>query len=119
MQNKVYLFSFHLPFPAVVYQRPYISEFRSMIELKIGLRIIDKRDFRDHNGDFKIKFMTCHRAKKTGGEFIELESACKMGLPPNCKGHEMRGIKDMLTGKKYAVHNRLIYEINGQKVYWV
>lgn len=90
-----------------------------LIELKMAIREIDKKDFRDGNGSFSIVFLTCNRDKKTGGEFIELIDACSCGLPPNCKGHEMRGIKDMHTGKKYAIHNRLIYQFNNMEIYWV
>lgn len=85
----------------------------------MAIREIDKKDFRDGNGTFAVLFLTCNRDKKIGGEFIELTDACSCGLPPNCKGHEMRGIKDMLTGKKYAVHNRLIYQLNYKDAYWV
>lgn len=91
----------------------------NLIELKLALREIDRKDFRDGHGDFSILFLTCNRDKKIGGEFIRLEKACSCGLPPNCKGHEMRGVKDMITGKKYAVHNRLIYEFDNKVIYWV
>lgn len=76
-------------------------------------------DFRDVDKCFSIVFLTCHREKKTGGELIKLEDANKCGLPPNCKGHEMRGIKDNITGKRYAVHNRLIFQLDGQEIYWI
>lgn len=89
-----------------------------MQSLRDALRFIDKHDYRDGNGDFSIVFMTCHREDKLGGELIELKKACKMGLPPNCKGHEMRGIKCMETGKKYATHNRLIFQLNNQQIFW-
>jgi len=90
-----------------------------VIELKELLRYIDKHDYRDGNGNFKIAFMTCDRTKLTGGELVVLDNACGCGLPPNCKGYEMRGIKDMETGKPYAVHNRLIFQLNDMEAYWV
>jgi hypothetical protein len=90
-----------------------------VISLKDAVDLIEQHDYRDGKGPFKIVFLTCHREKKEGGELIVLDKACGMGLPPNCKGHEMRGVKCMDTGKKYAVHNRLIFQINGQEVYWV
>jgi hypothetical protein len=89
------------------------------IDIKSALQLIDSKDYRDGKGNFSVIFMTCHRKKKTGGELIRLDNACKCGLPPNCKGHEMRGIKDMETGKPYAVHNRLIFTLNQQEIYWV
>jgi hypothetical protein len=90
-----------------------------MIELKEALREIDSKDFRDNNGNFSLLFMTCDVNRNTGGELIELTNACKCGLPPGCKGHEMRGIKDMETGKPYAVHNRLIFQFNKKPIFWV
>ena len=90
-----------------------------MIELKIALRQIDKMDFRDGQGKFSIVFMTCDRTKKKGGELIRLDNANSCGLPPNCKKHEMRGILCNDTGKKYAVHNRLIFQFNNEEIYWI
>ena len=89
------------------------------ISITDAIRHIDARDYRDGNGTFSIQFMTCHRTKKEGGEILSFNSACKCGLPPSCKGQEMRGIKDMETGKPYAIHNRLIFTINGKEIYWV
>jgi len=90
-----------------------------MIALKDTLRAIKLHDYRDGRGTFSVIFLTCNRAKKTGGELIELTEACAMGLPPNCKDSDMIGIKDMSTGKPYAVHNKLIFQFNKQEVYWV
>lgn len=90
-----------------------------MIELKEALRQIDNKDYRDGNGSFDITFLTTDRTRKTGGEFVSLKGAQKCGLPPNCKGHEMRGIKCNETGKKYAVHNRLIFTLDHHEIYWV
>jgi hypothetical protein len=90
-----------------------------VISYKDALRLINKHDYRDGHGTFKVVFLTCHRDKEEGGELIVLEKACAMGLPPNCKGHEMCGIKCMETGKKYAVHNRLLFSINDEEIYWV
>lgn len=90
-----------------------------MIELKAVLADIKTKDYRDTSETFAMKFVTCHRDKRTGGEIISLQKANSAGLPPNCKGHEMRGLRDTETGKHYAVHNRLIIEYNGQETYWV
>lgn len=90
-----------------------------MISLRDALQHIDARDYRDSNGTFSIQFMTCHRAKREGGQIITIEKAAKCGLPPNCKGHAMRGIKDSDTGKKTAVHNNLIFTLNGMEVFWI
>lgn len=89
------------------------------IEIKDVLTDMKTKDYRDGGKTFSIKFMTCNREKKTGGDIIELKTAHQCGLPPNCKGHEMRGIKDMETGKPYAVHNRLMLEYDGQEIYWI
>ena len=89
-----------------------------MISKRDALRHIDQRDYRDGNGTFPIQFMTCHRALKEGGEIITLEHACKCGLPPTCKGHDMRGIKDMDTGKPYPVHINLMFTVDRKEIYW-
>jgi hypothetical protein len=47
---------------------------------------------------------------------VTVEDVAKCGLPYHCADHEMRGIIDQ-TGKKTAVHLRLVFEINGQQVY--
>lgn len=104
---------------AVVYQAGASIDIRTVIDLKDALREIDKKDYRDGNGTFSIVFMTCNRVKKTGGEIKVIPQAYKCGLPANCKGHEMRGILNMETGKKTAVHNRLIFQVNKHEVYWV
>jgi hypothetical protein len=104
---------------AVVYQGAALFDIRFMlINLRDGLTFIRKRDYRDGNGTFHIVFLTCNRDKQEGGELIELDEACHMGLPPTCKGHEMCGIKDMQTGKQYAVHNRLMFQLNHVDFYW-
>lgn len=89
------------------------------IDLKLALADMKTKDYRDGGGTFGIVFLTANRDKKTGGEIIRLTNAHQCGLPPNCKGHEMRGVKDMATGKPYAVHNRLIFEYNGEEIFWV
>jgi len=108
-------------FIAVVYLVLLSPDIRTMemLELKDALRQLDRMDFRDGNGTFSLVFMTCHRDKETGGELIELPKANRCGLPPNCKDLEMRGIRDAETGKKYAVHNRLMFRMNGKEIYWV
>ncbi|MBC7416642.1 MAG: hypothetical protein H7325_00620, partial [Pedobacter sp.] len=82
------------------------------------IREIDKKDYRDGNGCFSILFMTLDTNRNTGGELIELRNAAKCALPPNCKAHEMRGIKDLDTGKPYPVHNRLIFKFDNKPIYW-
>jgi hypothetical protein len=90
-----------------------------VIDLKTALREIDKKDYRDGNGTFSIVFMTCDRNRKTGGEIRVIRNACKCGLPKDCKSYAMRGIMDMDTGKKTAIHNYLIFQYNKHEVYWI
>jgi hypothetical protein len=91
-----------------------------MIALKNALRLMSKKDYRDGNGTFSIVFMTCNRDKKTGGEIVRIDNACQCGLPSNYGNlNEMRGIMDMDTGKKTAVHNRLIFQVDNSEVYWI
>lgn len=89
-----------------------------MIELKEVLTKIKAQDYRDGNGTFQILFLKANREEKTGGQWVNLQKACAAGLPPNCKGHEMIGIKCMGTGKRYAVHIRLIFQLNKIDIYW-
>jgi hypothetical protein len=95
------------------------AHIRFMIALADALKIIRQHDYRDGNGSFGVVFLTCNRTDRTGGELIELTEACGCGLPPTCKDHDMIGIKDMQTGKPYAVHNKLLFQINKQEIYWV
>jgi len=90
-----------------------------MIELKAAIRQIDKMDFRDTRESFSIVFLKCNRDKRTGGELVHLTSANKCGVPPNCEKHEIRGIKCNETGKRYAVHDRLIFQFNDEVIYWI
>lgn len=90
-----------------------------MIELKEAIREIDRKGKKDGNGSFAIQFMTLDNKRDSGGELIKLKNAVGCGLPPNCKGHEMRGIMDLETHKPYAVHNRLIFQFNNLPIYWI
>jgi len=90
-----------------------------MQELKLALREIRHKDFRDNNGHFQVMFLTCNRTEQTGGELIDLPEASGCGIPPNCKDHEMIGIRCNQTGKRYAVHNRLIFQLNNQDIFWI
>ena len=90
-----------------------------MLDLKSGIKFIKSRDYRDGNGTFQVAFLKCNRTKKIGGEYVSLENACHCGLPPNCQDHEMIGIMDMDTGKKFAVHIRLLFDLNKQPIYWI
>ena len=89
-----------------------------MIEIKLAIREIDSKGQKDGNGTFAVQFMTLDANRGTGGELISIENACGCGLPPSCKGHEMRGIMDLDTHKPYAVHNRLMFQINHLPIYW-
>jgi len=90
-----------------------------MLDLNEALKDMKTKDYRDGGGTFSIAFITCNRDKRTGGDIISIKNAHSCGLPPKCKGHEMRGVKDMDTGKPYAVHNRLIIEYNGHEIFWI
>lgn len=90
-----------------------------MIELKEAIRKIDNMDFRDTRESFSIEFMLLNRDKKTGGEMRHLHSANKCGVPPNCEKHRIRGIIDNETGKRYPVHDHLIFRFNDEDIYWI
>ena len=90
-----------------------------MISQAAAVEHIKQHDYRDGKGTFAIQFMTCDRTKKEGGEILTIEKACGCGVPPYCKPYYMRGIKDMDTGKKYAVHVPLIFTLDGKDIFWI
>ncbi|WP_374949626.1 hypothetical protein [Mucilaginibacter sp.] len=67
-------------------------------------------------GAFSMVYLSCHRSKKTGGDWITVENVTKCGLPYSCKDHEMIGYREE-SGKITAVHLRLVFQINGMQVY--
>lgn len=79
---------------------------------------MDEADHEKGKATFHIKYYDCNRTKGTGGRLIEVAQAKKCGLPYHCNDHEMRGLQNLESGKKTAVHLRLIEEFNGLKVYW-
>ena len=89
-----------------------------MISLPDVLKQIEEKDHLNVKAIFSLTFLKANRDEKTGGQWVKLEKASSCGLPPNCRGHEMRGIKCLETGKPYAVHNRLIFQYNNQNIYW-
>lgn len=67
---------------------------------------------------FSITFMTCNRETKKGGQIITIARAQKTGLK-NAPGNKfLIGIYCHDTGKRYPVHERLIFKLNGQEIYW-
>lgn len=67
---------------------------------------------------FSIVYDKADTTRGKAGERVFVERAQKCGLPFSCKDNEMRGIVDVSTGKKTGVHLRLIFQFNGQTVYW-
>ena len=89
-----------------------------MKQLKDVLREMNPVFEGDDMPVFSLKFMKINRSLKKGGDFVYLERAIKCGLTYSCNKNDMRGIKDLDTGKTTAVHNRLIFEFNNEKVFW-
>jgi len=79
------------------------------------IKLLDAADHKGRVTIEKLVYLSCNRTKKTGGEYVTLYNVQKCGLPFHCNDHEMRGFKDQ-TGKIDAVHLRLIYQINDQRV---
>lgn len=83
-----------------------------MLHLNDALNIM-----KDKSQAFSISFVTCDEVKKTGGEKVTIEKAFMCGLPYESK--QRIGIKT--EGNNYhpmAVHQRLILELNGKKVWY-
>lgn len=89
-----------------------------MISLPEVLRKIEEKNHLNVKVVFSLTFLKANRDEKTGGQFVMLEKASSCGLPPNCRSYEMRGVKCLETGKRYAVHNRLMFQYNQQEIYW-
>ncbi|MFD2961378.1 MULTISPECIES: hypothetical protein [Olivibacter] len=66
---------------------------------------------------FSIKYLTADVTRETGGKWVFVERAQICGLPYNVKDNDMRGLVDLSTGIKTAIHNQLIYEFNQKKVF--
>lgn len=89
-----------------------------MITLDAALEITRRAVFGESQETFSIEYLDCDRDKKTGGNLIQIARAQKHGLK-NLAGYKyMIGIYDHETGRRKAVHERLIFKINGQEVYW-
>lgn len=83
-----------------------------MIHLNDALNIMSERD-----KPFNLKFVTCDLEKNTGGEIIEMTDALRCGLPYESK--QRIGVKlQNEVGHPIAVHQKLIIEFNGEKVFW-
>src|SRR3546814_20775799 len=80
-----------------------LAYYCTMVELKDALKEIDEKHHRDGKGSFRILFLTCHRDKRTGGEWISVPRACSMGLLPNSKVKEMRKRTGAVSGERVSV----------------
>lgn len=87
------------------------------IHISDALKEIDRCPFEFGADTFEIRFLKCNRSKKTGGQWVHLKKAQKTGLPYSCKDHDMKGIKDLESGRIIGVHNQLIFELNGMEIY--
>ncbi|MBC8053746.1 MAG: hypothetical protein H7Y13_11845 [Sphingobacteriaceae bacterium] len=89
-----------------------------MLSLKQGLEILNEAVFGESPKTFSIEFGTCNRDKKSGGDILNIAKAQKHGLKAQSGYKYMLGIYDHETGRRIAVHERLIFKINGQEIYW-
>lgn len=87
------------------------------IHLNDALDVMDNCHHLSTAETFSILYMKCSTTHKTGGQWVKIEKAQKCGLPYSVKDKEMRGLVNMESGIKTAIHYHLIYEINGKKVY--
>lgn len=87
------------------------------IHLNDALRVMDKCHYPSDHETFSILYMKLDRRRGTGGQWVRVEKAQKCGLPYAVKDKKMRGLVDLASGKKTAIHYDLIYELNGMKIY--
>lgn len=96
----------------------HISITMSSIHYRDMVAELDQCDHERSDKTFSLVYDECDLKRNTGGKRVELSKAKKCGLPFHCADHEMRGIIDEESGKKTAVHLRLIFQFNGKQVYW-
>ena len=89
-----------------------------MIALETVLNEMRNSEFGKSKKSFAITFLNCNRDKKTGGDLITIINAQKHGLKNTSGYRHLVGIYDHASGKRMAVHERLIFKFNGQEVFW-
>lgn len=77
-----------------------------------------KGDLKGENKPFSIVFYTLNLEKNTGGERKELFNCRIIPQPHNMYKNDTIGIRSEGAEHDYAVHVRLIKEINGEKIKW-
>jgi type 1 fimbria pilin len=102
----------------VVYPPGCACDIGSMISLEIALNEMRNAELGKSQKSFAISFLNCNRDKKTGGEMVTIIQAQKHGLKNTPGYRHMVGIYDHNSGKRMAVHERLIFKFNGQEVFW-
>lgn len=90
----------------------------SMISLEEAKKIMDRAEYGKSKESFAISFLSCNRDKKTGGEMVTIINAQKHGLKQRPGYRYMVGIYDLNSNRHNAAHERLIFKINGQEVFW-
>jgi hypothetical protein len=82
------------------------------------IKEMDDADHERSDKTFSLVYDECDLKRQTGGKRVRVEHAKKCGLPYHCADHEMRGIIDQDSGKRTAVHLRLVFVFNNKVVYW-
>ena len=102
----------------VVYWVLVPCDIGSMIALETVLIQMKDAELGKSQKAFALTFLHCNRDKKTGGEMVTIIKAQKHGLKNKPGYRYMVGIFDHNSGKRMAVHERLIFKFNGQEVFW-
>ncbi len=63
-----------------------------------------------------MTYLTCDRTRRKGGQWRTIEKGQIQGLPYSVRDNEMRGLVDLDSGIKSAIHIQLIFEFNGKRV---
>lgn len=87
------------------------------IHLNDALKIMDRCQYPNDQEVFSILYLKLDRKRKTGGQWVSVDRAQKCGLPYAMKENKMKGLVDLASGKKTAIHYDLVFEFNGMKIY--
>lgn len=72
----------------------------------------------DYTRPFSIKFVALDKARKTGGQIIELNNAIRAGASHSMKRNDTVSVKILGARRHpYIIHTHLILEVNKQEIF--
>lgn len=90
-----------------------MNDFYFMLSLIDALAITEVKE-----RPFQLKFVAFDKAKKSGGNIVELTDAYRVGAKYNHADNDMITVKQKNNrNHPYPVHTHMILEVNSQEVY--